>query len=64
LTVDRGGELVVHAPDSSQRDELEHWTRKKLIWVHRKLALKEDLRPKTYKPEYVSGETYYYLGRG
>jgi predicted metal-dependent hydrolase len=64
LTVDRGGELVVHAPDSTGHDELERWTRKKLIWVHRKLALKEDLRPKTHKPEYVSGETYYYLGRG
>ncbi len=64
LTVDRRGELVVHAPDSTRHEELERWTRKKLLWLHRKLALKEDLRPKTQEPEYVSGETYYYLGRG
>jgi len=64
LTVDRGGELVVHAPDCTGRDELERWTRKKLIWVHRKLALKEELRPRNHRPEYVSGEMFFYLGRG
>jgi len=64
LTVDRRGELVVHAPDSTGQDELERWTRKKLIWVHRKLALKENLRPKNREPEYVSGENFFYLGRG
>lgn len=64
LTVDRSGELVIHAPYTAGRQELEQWTRKKLIWVHRKLALKEELRPKTHEPEYVSGEMYYYLGRG
>lgn len=64
LTVDRCGELIVHAPDDAVREELEQWTRKKLLWVHRKLALKEELRPKVHQPEYVSGETYYYLGRG
>jgi len=64
LTVDRGGELVVHAPDCTGKDELERWTRKKLIWVHRKLALKEELRPRNHRPEYVSGEMFFYLGRG
>ena len=41
LTVDRGGELVIHAPESSDRDELARWTRSKLLWVHRK-ALRQD----------------------
>jgi len=64
LTVDRGGELVVHAPDCASLAELEQWTRKKLLWVHRKLAIKENLSPRTRPPEYVAGETFHYLGRG
>src|SRR5213592_1546593 len=64
LTVDRGGELVVHAPENTSVTELEQWTRKKLLWVHRKLAIKEALAPRTRSPEYVTGETFHYLGRG
>lgn len=64
LTVDRGGELVVHAPDGVSLAELKEWTREKLLWVHRKLAIKEELSPRTRPPEYVAGETFHYLGRG
>ena len=64
LTVDRGGELVVHAPENASVTELEQWTRTKLLWVHRKLAIKEALAPRMYSPEYVTGETFHYLGRG
>lgn len=63
LTVDRGGELVVHAPEAAGADELERWTRKKLVWVHQKLAIKQELAPKGREPEYVSGENFHYLGR-
>jgi predicted metal-dependent hydrolase len=63
LTVGRAGTLVIHAPQSMASDELERWTRKKLVWVHRKLALKEEASPKVRGPEYVSGETFMYLGR-
>ena len=64
LTVDRGGELVVHAPEDASLTELEQWTRKKLLWVHRKLAIKDALAPRMRSPEYVAGETFQYLGRG
>lgn len=63
VTVGRAGELVVHTPQSTESDELGRWTRKKLVWVHRKLALKEEASPKVRSPEYVSGETFTYLGR-
>jgi predicted metal-dependent hydrolase len=46
LTVDRNGELVVHAPCSAAQEELTSWTRTKLLWVHRKLALKEAAKPR------------------
>lgn len=63
LTVDRGGELRLHAPESTTDHELTRWTRSKLLWVHRKLALKEELAPKVREPEFVSGENFSYLGQ-
>lgn len=63
LTVDRGGELVVHAPTGTKESELVRWTRGRLLWVHRKLTLKEEVRKAGSGPEFVSGETFFYLGR-
>lgn len=64
LTVDRGGELVLHAPSDAQEPDLAAWARSKLLWVHRKLALKEESTPRVRAPEYVSGEVFSYLGKG
>lgn len=44
-------------------DELARWFGKRLLWVHRKLALKEEAAPRMRGPEYVSGEAFSYLGR-
>jgi predicted metal-dependent hydrolase len=63
LTVDRGGELVIHAPESSDRDELARWTRSKLLWVHRKLLSKAESAPQLTEPSFVSGENFTFLGR-
>ena len=63
LTVDRGGELVIHCPEPASQDVLEQWTRSKLLWVHRKLALKEELASKVREPEFVTGERFRYLGK-
>jgi predicted metal-dependent hydrolase len=62
LTVDRGGELVLHCPEAAGVEELAQWAHTKLLWVYRKLAIKEELAPKTREPEFVSGETFWYLG--
>jgi hypothetical protein len=63
LIVDRGAELVIHAPEVASNEELARWTRSKLLWVHRKLAIKEQLAPKVREPEFVTGERFCYLGR-
>lgn len=62
LTVDRGGERVIHCPESATTDTLARWTHPKLLWVRGKLALKEELAPLVREPEYVSGENFRYLG--
>jgi predicted metal-dependent hydrolase len=63
LTVDRGGELRLHAPENTSEHELARWTRSKLLWVHRALVRKEALAPKGRTPEFVSGENFSYLGQ-
>lgn len=63
ITVDRGGELVLHAPERTPEADLAAWTRSKLLWVHRKLALKEEAAPGVREPDFVAGETFRYLGR-
>lgn len=63
LTVDRGGELVAHVPTETSAGELSRWISKKLLWVHRKLALKEEAAPRVCSPEFVTGESFCYLGR-
>jgi len=63
LTVDRGGELVVHAPETANEDELRRWINRKLLWVHQKLALKNEMNGAAQQPDFVSGESIFYLGR-
>jgi predicted metal-dependent hydrolase len=63
LTVDRASQLVVHAPADADRNELQSWAGTKLLWVHRKLAIKRELEAKVRSPEYLTGESFSYLGR-
>ncbi len=64
LMVDRNGALRIYAPQKADSDELIRWISRKLLWVHRKLAAKARLAPRTKSPEFVSGESFSYLGRG
>jgi len=63
LTVDRFGELVVHAPELTDAGALRAWIGKKMLWVNQKLLLKDADRRREKRLEPVSGETISYLGR-
>lgn len=63
LTVDRFGDLVVHAPELTDTGELRAWIEKKLLWVNQKLLLKAADRRREKRLQPVSGETISYLGR-
>jgi predicted metal-dependent hydrolase len=63
LTVDRAGDLIVHAPASAAEEELRRWVERKLLWIHRKLAQKKEMNRAARPPEFVSGESFYYLGK-
>lgn len=63
LTVDRTGALVVHAPVDALEGEIREWVGGKLLWVHKKLVQKRGLAREVHPPEFVSGESIFYLGR-
>lgn len=62
LTVDRGGELVVHSPANANENELRQWVERKLLWVHQKLLLKKEHPGHPHPLEMVNGENIAYLG--
>lgn len=63
ITVDRGGELVLSAPEACPTRKIEDFIREKRFWIFTKLAEKEALRRDAPAKQYVSGEGFSYLGR-
>ncbi len=63
ITVDRGGELVLSAPEGCSADVMAAFVREKRFWIYTKLAEKERLNPPVGQRELLSGEGFPYLGR-
>ena len=64
ITVDRGGELVLSAPEVCPAATMERFVREKRFWIYTKLAQKELLGEEAPSKKYVDGEGFSYLGRG
>lgn len=63
ITVDRGGELLLSAPELCSTSVMEQFVREKRFWIYTKLAEKDALRADTPSKHYVTGEGFPYLGR-
>lgn len=63
LIVDRGGELVIAAPDDLDESVMADFVREKRFWIYTKIAEKEARRHELPAKEFVSGEGFPYLGR-
>jgi len=63
IIVDRDGSLLLVAPTSAKRPELEQFVQRKRFWIYTKLAEKDALPPAPARKQYVSGEGFPYLGR-
>lgn len=61
--MDRGGELVLSAPEECAIAVMEDFVREKRFWIYTKLAEKESLRASSPTKQYVTGEGFPYLGR-
>ena len=58
ITVDRGGELVITAPEGCDPGLMEEFVREKRFWLYTKLAEKEALHQPVEAKEFVSGEGF------
>jgi predicted metal-dependent hydrolase len=65
ITVERDGQLVIACRPDVPQERLEKVVQDKRLWIYKKLLHKEALNPKPAPAakEYVSGESFYYLGR-
>lgn len=63
LSVDRGGRVVLHAPEGVALDKLATMVQEKLLWIYQQLGRKEEELHQLPAKEYVSGEGFYYRGR-
>jgi len=63
ITVDRGGELVLAAPEGVAESVMTDFVEEKAFWIYTKLAEKAALQHPIKVREYVDGEGFLYLGR-
>lgn len=63
ITIDRGGELIIAAPEGVAEDLMANFVREKQFWIYTKLAEKAALQQPVLTKEFVSGEGFAYLGR-
>lgn len=63
LTVTPSLGILVKCPYAADDQRVEIFLRKKWFWLEKQLAFFGKYQRKLYKKEYVSGESFYYLGR-
>jgi hypothetical protein len=64
LFVERDGSVSMIVPEQLSLDDVEGIIKQKKAWIYRSLAEWQDLNASRVNREFVSGETFLYLGRG
>jgi predicted metal-dependent hydrolase len=63
LTVERNGQILLHAPEKAALNNLESLVREQLLWIYQQLGRKQEELHQLPEKEFVSGEGFYYRGR-
>jgi len=63
ISVERSGQLVVRAPIAMSIDKIAELAEQKKVWILNHVAEKQILLKSVREREFVSGESFYYLGR-
>lgn len=63
LTVEPCLDIILKVPKDADDERIEKFLRKKWMWLNKQITFFEKYRRKYYQKEYVSGESFYYLGR-
>jgi len=63
ITIERDAGVVVNAPLELDEQTIEKHIHKKRFWIWEKLAIKKDSLENIVQKQFVSGESFSYLGR-
>lgn len=63
LTVQPDMSIVVKCPTDAPHERVEIFLRKKWMWLNKQLHFFEKFQKTEYEKEYISGESFLYLGR-
>jgi predicted metal-dependent hydrolase len=63
IAVEPTGEVVLTAPNTARLDQLDRIVRAKAPWIVERLRKTSDLPPSLPSREFITGETFLYLGR-
>jgi predicted metal-dependent hydrolase len=63
LTVKPSLEIVATAPLKVSIEDVEHFMHRKWLWMNKQLQYFGKFQKKIYEKEYISGESFLYLGR-
>ena len=63
LTVKPDMGIVLKCPQDAEDERIEKFLKRKWSWMNKQLKFFEKVQRKKYKREYISGESFFYLGR-
>jgi len=63
ITIERDAQVVVNAPIDLDKQTIEKHIHKKRFWIWEKLAIKKDSLENIVQKQFVTGESFSYLGR-
>lgn len=63
ITIERDAQVIVNAPLSLDEQTIETHIYKKRFWIWEKLAIKNDNLQNIVQKQFISGESFSYLGR-
>jgi len=63
LTVNPDLRICVKCPHETEDERIEQFLKKKWFWLQKQLNFFGKYQRKVYKKEYVSGESFHYIGR-
>lgn len=63
LTVDPSQRIIVKAPQTAHKKHIDTFLTKKWLWLEKQLAYFDKFQRNSTRHEYLSGESFYYLGR-
>jgi predicted metal-dependent hydrolase len=63
LTVQPSLNIILKCPHKAKREKIEAFLKRKWMWLEKQIQYFKKYRKKKVKKEYVSGESFLYLGR-